>query len=36
MSVRSLQGLQRYLRRLRDEAAPPDDAVLLQRFVAAG
>jgi len=36
MSVRSIQGLQRYLRRLCDEAAPPDDAVLLQRFVAAG
>ena len=35
MSVRSIQGLQRYLRRLCDEAAPPDDAVLLQRFVAA-
>ena len=35
MSVRSIQGLQRYLRRLCDEAVPPDDAVLLQRFVAA-
>src|SRR5262245_49286663 len=35
MSVRSIQGLQRYLRRLCDEAGPPDDAVLLQRFVAA-
>src|SRR5207248_10665133 len=35
MSVRSIEGLQRYLRQLRDEAAPPDDAVLLQRFVAA-
>jgi RNA polymerase sigma factor (sigma-70 family) len=35
MSVRSIEALQRYLRRLCDEAAPPDDAVLLQRFVAA-
>jgi RNA polymerase sigma factor (sigma-70 family) len=35
MSVRSIQGLQHYLRRLCDEAAPPDDAVLLHRFVAA-
>jgi RNA polymerase sigma factor (sigma-70 family) len=35
MSVRSIQGLQRYLRRVCNEAAPPDDAVLLQRFVAA-
>src|SRR5690349_19804218 len=35
MSVRSIEGLQRYLRRLCEEAAPPDDDVLLQRFVAA-
>jgi RNA polymerase sigma factor (sigma-70 family) len=35
MSVRSIEGLQRYLRRLCDEAAPPEDAVLLERFVAA-
>ena len=35
MSVRSIEGLQRYLRRLCDEAVPPEDAVLLQRFVAA-
>jgi RNA polymerase sigma factor (sigma-70 family) len=35
MSVRSIEGLQRYLRRLCDEAVPPDDAVLLHRFVAA-
>jgi hypothetical protein len=35
MSVRSIEGLQHYLRRLCDEAVPPDDAVLLQRFVAA-
>jgi RNA polymerase sigma factor (sigma-70 family) len=35
MSVRSIQGLQRYLRRLCDEAVPPDDAALLHRFVAA-
>jgi DNA-directed RNA polymerase specialized sigma24 family protein len=34
MSVRSLQGLQRHLRRLCDEAVPLDDAVLLHRFVA--
>src|SRR5437867_559812 len=35
MSVRSIEGLQCYLRRLCDEAVPPDDAVLLHRFVAA-
>jgi RNA polymerase sigma factor (sigma-70 family) len=35
MSVRSIEGLQSYLRRLCDEAAPPEDAVLLERFVAA-
>ena len=33
MSVRSIEGLQRYLRRLCDEAVPPPDAVLLNRFV---
>src|SRR5262249_728774 len=35
MSVRSIQGLQRYLRRVCDAAMPPDDAVLLHRVVAA-
>ena len=35
MSVQSIEGLQRYLRRLCDEAVPPEDAVLLNRFVAA-
>src|SRR5262245_41985107 len=35
MSVRSIEGLQQYLRRLCDEAVPPDDAALLDRFVAA-
>src|SRR5580765_3087881 len=35
MSVRSIEVLQRYLRRLCDEAAPSEDAVLLKRFVAA-
>src|SRR5947209_904728 len=35
MSVQSIEGLPRYLRRLCDEAVPPEDAVLLQRFVAA-
>jgi RNA polymerase sigma factor (sigma-70 family) len=35
MSVESIEALQRYLRRLRDDAVPPPDAVLLQRFVAA-
>src|SRR5262245_7474758 len=34
MSVRSIEELQRYLCRLCDEAAPPEDAVLLNRFVA--
>src|SRR5438128_12646772 len=33
MSVRSIESLQRYLRRLCDEAVPPPDAVLLHRFV---
>jgi RNA polymerase sigma factor (sigma-70 family) len=35
MSVRSIEALQRYLRRLCDEAVPVADAVLLDRFVAA-
>src|SRR5262245_56341824 len=35
MSARSTEGLQRYLRRLSAEAVPPDDAVLLSRFVTA-
>ncbi len=35
MSVRSIQELPRYLRRLCDQAEPLDDAALLQRFVAA-
>lgn len=35
MSVRSIESLQQYLRRLCDEAVPPEDAVLLNRFVAA-
>src|SRR5882757_3351941 len=35
MSARSIEGLQRYLRRLCDDAVPLEDAVLLQRFVAA-
>src|SRR6266853_1893074 len=35
MPVRSIEGLQRYLRRLCDEAVPSEDAVLLNRFVAA-
>jgi RNA polymerase sigma factor (sigma-70 family) len=35
MSIRSIEVLQRYLRRLCDEAVPPEDAVLLNRFVAA-
>ena len=33
MSVRSLEALQRYLRRLCEAAAPSEDAVLLKRFV---
>jgi RNA polymerase sigma factor (sigma-70 family) len=33
MSIRSMDLLQRYLRRLCDEAAPSEDAVLLERFV---
>src|SRR3954468_5001476 len=35
MPVRSIEGLQRYLRRLCAEAVPSEDAVLLKRFVAA-
>src|SRR5260221_9722083 len=35
MSVPSIEVLQRYLRRLCDEAVPSEDAVLLKRFVAA-
>src|SRR5215472_14069021 len=35
MSVHSIEVLQRYLRRLCDEAAPPEDAVLLNRFLTA-
>src|SRR5438477_1727727 len=35
MSVRTIEALQRYLRRLCDEAVPPEDTVLLNRFVAA-
>ena len=35
MSVRSIEGLQCYLRRLCDEAVPPPDTVLVHRFVAA-
>src|ERR1043165_4704044 len=35
MSVRSVEALQRYLRRLCDEAVPLEDAVLLDRFVTA-
>lgn len=35
MSVRSTDALKQYVRRLCDGAAPPDDALLLKRFVAA-
>src|SRR5882724_10023035 len=35
MAVRSIEVLRRYLRRVCDEAAPPEDAVLLNRFVSA-
>jgi RNA polymerase sigma factor (sigma-70 family) len=35
MSVRSIEVLQRYLRRLGEEAVPSEDAVLLNRFAAA-
>jgi RNA polymerase sigma factor (sigma-70 family) len=34
MSVRSVDALLQYLRRLGDKAAPSEDAVLLERFVA--
>src|SRR5262245_61587232 len=33
MSVESIEALQQYLRRLCDEAVPPEDGVLLNRFV---
>src|SRR6516165_9459211 len=33
MSVQTIEVLQRCLRRLCDEAVPPEDAVLLRRFV---
>jgi RNA polymerase sigma factor (sigma-70 family) len=33
MSVRSIEALQRYLRRFCDQAVPTEDAVLLSRFV---
>src|SRR5215472_12656796 len=35
MSVHSIEVLQRYLRRLGEEAVPPEDAVLLDRFITA-
>src|SRR5262249_58671236 len=35
MSVRAIEVLQQYLRRLRAEAAPREDAVLLNRFATA-
>src|SRR6516225_7482898 len=35
MTVRTIEVLQRCLRRLCEEAVPPEDAVLLQRFVTA-
>jgi RNA polymerase sigma factor (sigma-70 family) len=35
MSVRSIEALQRYLRRLCEEAVPPEDTVLLNCFVTA-
>src|SRR5687767_4794603 len=35
MSVRSIDALRRYLRRLCDEAPPSEDAGLLHRFVTA-
>src|SRR5215467_1593010 len=35
MSVRLIEVLQRLLHRLCNEAVPPEDAVLLKRFVAA-
>ena len=33
MSVQTIEGLQRYLQRLCNQATPPEDAVLLNRFV---
>src|SRR5580698_8931877 len=35
MPVESIEVLQQYLRRLCDEVVPPEDAVLLNRFVTA-
>jgi RNA polymerase sigma factor (sigma-70 family) len=35
MSVRSIDVLLQYLRRLREEVVPPEDAVLLNRYVTA-
>src|SRR5689334_22350096 len=35
MAIPSIEVLPRYLRRLCDEAVPPEDAVLLDRFVTA-
>src|SRR5579872_2033355 len=35
MAVPSIEVLPRYLRRLCDEAVPPEDTVLLNRFVTA-
>src|SRR6516164_11146483 len=35
MFVRSIEALQRYLRRLGEEAVPAEDGVLLERFVTA-
>jgi hypothetical protein len=35
MSVRSIEGLERFLRRLCQHAVPSEDAVVLNRFVAS-
>ena len=35
MSARSVEALQQYLKRLCDRVTPPEDAVLLKRFVEA-
>src|SRR5260370_32438966 len=35
MSIRSVEALQQYLGRLCDQAMPPEDAILLKRFVEA-
>ena len=35
MSIRSIDALQRHLRRLGEQAVPTEDAILLDRFVAA-